>query len=65
LRDRKQTVGLNADNSEQGFNKVQDAVHKVYEKIVRGGHQEGLANLAIQAPLHLTMEEIAKIENGG
>jgi len=65
LRDWQKVVSLNADDPQQGFNEIQGAVYKVYEKIVGGGYQEGLADLAVEATLHLTMEKVAKIEDGG
>jgi hypothetical protein len=58
-------VSLNADNPEQGFNQVQCAVHKVYEEIVGGRYEEVLADGAIETTLHLTVQEITKIEDGG
>jgi len=65
MRDGKQVVSLNADNPEQGFDEREGAVYKVNEEIVGGGYQKVLADRAVQAALHLTVEEIAKIEDGG
>jgi hypothetical protein len=62
--DGKQVVSLNADNPEQGFDEREGAVYKVNEEIVGGGYQKVLADRAVQAALHLTVEEIAKIEDG-
>src|SRR5882762_3012220 len=64
MGDGKQAVSLNADNPEQGFNESECAVHNVSQEIVGGGHQKVLADGAVQAALHLAMEEIAKIEDG-
>ena len=64
MGDGKHAVSLNADNSEQGFNESECAVHKVSQEIVGGGHQKVLPHGAVQAALHLAMEEIAKIEDG-
>src|SRR5258706_2639609 len=65
MGDGKQVVSLNADNPEQGFDEREGAVYKVNEEIVGGGYQKVLADRAVQAALHLTVEEIAKIEDGG
>jgi len=64
MGDGKQVVSLNADNPEQGFDEREGAVYKVNEEIVGGGYQKVLADRAVQAALHLTVEEIAKIEDG-
>ena len=65
MGDGKQVVSLNADNPEQGFDKRESAVYKVNEEIVGGGYQKVLTDRAVQAALHLTLEEIAEIEDGG
>jgi len=64
MRDGKHVVSLNADNPEQGFDECEGTVYKVNQEIVGGGHQKVLPHGAVQAALHLTVEEIAKIEDG-
>ena len=61
LRDRQETILLNADDPKERFDQVQRAIDNLDDQILGGGHQVGLADLAIQRSLNLTTEEIAKI----
>src|ERR1700687_2662697 len=65
LRDGQEVINLHTDDAEQGLHQIEGAVQQISEEVVGRCYEKGLANLAVQAALHLASKEVAKIEDRG